>query len=454
MNHCTIEQQILKRITPTPKEKQDLLAVVDKLTEDVQHILDSEQITAKIQLVGSIAKDTYLQNNVDIDLFIQFPQTTPRNALEKNGLFIGRKILTKPEECYAEHPYVRGVYKNYKTEIVPCYQIEDATQKLSAVDRTPLHTKYVITHLNETQKNEVRLLKQFLKGIGCYGAEAEIEGFSGYLCEILIINYGSFNNLLTNAQNWKQGITFTLEKANHPQFDTPLIFIDPVDNERNVASAVSEEKFSLFIDACTAYLKQPLTTFFFPNETKPWSIKKIRDEQEKRGGHYIGIRIAKPQIISENLYPQIRKSVRSICELCERHDFSVQDAQFYVDIAQGFFYIVLWTTQDILPDICLHAGPPATLKSNVEDFLKKWTDNPLTLKKPYEKDGRIYVERKRKYTDIKKLLTKEINELSLGKHVTQMMKKGYIILEQKDLLIPNLMLFWTLYLDGKRPWER
>ena len=99
--------------------------------------------------------------------------------------------MDNSEESYAEHPYIRGYYKNYKIEIVPCYKIEKASQKLSAVDRTPLHTQFIKENLKENQKKEVRLLKQFLIGIDWYGAEADVEGFSGYLCEILILTFKS-----------------------------------------------------------------------------------------------------------------------------------------------------------------------------------------------------------------------------------------------------------------------
>jgi tRNA nucleotidyltransferase (CCA-adding enzyme) len=35
-----------------------------------------------------------------------------------------------------------------------------------------------------------------MKGTGVYGAEAKVEGFSGYLTELLVINYGSFPKAL------------------------------------------------------------------------------------------------------------------------------------------------------------------------------------------------------------------------------------------------------------------
>jgi hypothetical protein len=42
------------------------------------------------------------------------------------------------------------------------------------------------------------------------------------------------------------------------------VFIDPVDSNRNVASALTKEKFDLFIKACKKYIKNPKVTFFFP----------------------------------------------------------------------------------------------------------------------------------------------------------------------------------------------
>ena len=67
-----------------------------------------------------------------------------------------------------------------------------------------------------------------------------------------------------------------LVNENIKEYNTPLTFIDPIDSDRNVASALSIEKFELFIKACKEYIKNPKITFFFPNDIKPWSINKIR----------------------------------------------------------------------------------------------------------------------------------------------------------------------------------
>jgi tRNA nucleotidyltransferase (CCA-adding enzyme) len=449
-----IEKKVLKVVTPSQSDRKKLEEVIQDFKKQVKQEIAKRDLPVSIEIVGSTAKDTYLKNNLDIDLFIVFPTTFSKENIGHNSLSIGRKILKNTEECYAEHPYIRGYFKNNKVEIVPCYKIENASQKLSAVDRTPLHTKYVKEHLHESQKQEVRLFKQFLIGIGCYGAEAEIEGFSGYLCEIVIMKYGSFKKLIQHAQQWKFGEKLALSHGDYPSFDTPLIFIDPVDSDRNVASAISKEKFDLFVKACREYLKKSRITFFFPNEIKPWSLEKIRAEIEKQENLYVGVKIVKPDIIAENLHPQIRKAVRSIWEVCERYGFTIYDVTYHVDDPGKLVFIVVNTKNGPLSKTFVHKGPPARLEKNVKEFIQKWEDDPRVTKKPYEENDRLHVEIEREYTDIKNLLRDRIKNLSMGKHLDESIKVKYEIVELDNLLRDNLRVFWTAYLDKKMPWER
>lgn len=445
-----IENKVLKKITPDATEKKQIENVIKTLKKQVKKEIKKAKIPITIELVGSIAKDTYLRTSADIDLFLVFPTTVTRELLQEKALTIGRTILEQQEECFAEHPYVRGVFQGYKTELVPCYKIEFASQKLSAVDRTPLHTRFVKKYLNKSQKKEVRLFKQFLKGIGCYGAEAEIEGFSGYLCEIMIIKYKTFQQLVENVQNWRYGEKLALNERTFPIFETPLTFIDPVDSERNVASALSKDKFDLFIVACKEYIKKPRLTFFFPNELQPWSLEKIK---EVIGTNvFVGVKLPKPEIIPENLYPQVRKAVRSIRELCELYEFMIFDATFFIEKTN--VYIVLHPKAITLSKTVLHAGPPIIMKKNAEEFIQKWSKNPKTIKKPFEKNKRFYVEIKRDYINIQNLLKDQIKRLSLGKHIDLMIRKGFIIINHSDLFTENLRLFWTMYLDKQKTWER
>jgi len=454
MNEKEIEKQILDQITPSSEYRKKLKTVIQEIKEKLKQEITERDLPVSIELVGSTAKDTYLKDNLDIDFFLLFPTKFQKEDIAKNALSIGKKLLKDTEESYAEHPYLRGYYKEYYVEIVPCYKIEKASQKISAVDRTPLHTKYVKENLPASQKQEVLLFKQFLRGIGCYGAEAEIEGFSGYLCEILIIKYGSLKKLIENANNWKTGEKFVFSKVKSPSFDTPLTVIDPVDTNRNVASALSKEKFDLFVRACREYLKKPSVTFFFPNKIKPWSLEEIKKEIQTQKCLYIGIKFDKPDIITENLYPQIRKASRSIRDTCERYDFKIYDITFHIDDQESIIYIIVKTKDETLSKTLKHMGPPTKLEKNADEFVKKWNSDSRIISTPYEKNGRLYVEIKREYLDINHFLRDKIKNLSTGKHIDKIVKKRYSILEMKELFKDNLREFWTEYLDGKMSWER
>jgi len=449
-----IEKKVLQKITPTVEYREKIKKIVKELEDKIKKETKKRKLPVDIILVGSIAKDTYLMNNMDIDFFICFPTNFKKEKIAKNAISIGKVILTDTEESYAEHPYLRGYYKEYYVELVPCYKIEKSSQKLSAVDRTPLHTEYVKKHLKKTQKKDVRLLKQFLRGINCYGAEAQIQGFSGYLCEILILYYGSFKKLIEEAKNWKPGIKIFLKKGKNPIFDTPLIFIDPVDPERNVASALSKKKFDFFIKASREYQKKPDINFFFPKPIKPWTIKKIKNKLKKQDCRYVGIKFKEPNIIDENLYPQVRKAKSSIKKACEKKDFKIFDTQFFIDKKSNEIYIIIKTTIEKLSETKIHQGPPIKLTDNVNQFKEKWMKHKKLVRGPFEKNKRINVEIKRNYRDIKNFLEENLSNLSLGKHLDKIIEKNYEIIESEKLLNENLRIFWTDYLDEKYSWER
>jgi len=448
-----IEKKVLKKITPNTKDKKKIESTILQLKKKVNQEIIKKKIPISIELVGSIAKDTYLKNNLDIDLFLLFPISITKKEIAINSLSIGKKVLNNTEESYAEHPYIRGYFNEYKTEIVPCYKIEKASQKLTAVDRTPLHTEYIKRNLQEFQKQEVRLIKQFFKGIGCYGAEAEIEGFSGYLCEILILKFKFFINLIKYASKWNYGEKFTLINKKIPSFDSPLIFIDPVDNDRNVASAVSLDKFNLFVFACKQYLIKPRLTYFFPNKIPSWPLTKIKNELNKKNFYYVGIIFSKPDIIDENLFPQLRKATRSIWYNCKKYGYKIHDTTFNINNPKKQIIIIIKTEKEKLSKSYIHNGPPVKLKKNVKEFKNKWEKSPKVIIKPYEKNGRIFVEVEREYTDIIEFLKNQVKNLSMGKHLDEIIKKNYEVVGLEKLLNRNLKIFWTKYLDTKKSWE-
>ena len=103
-----IEKQVLEVVTPHDKDRKQLEQVVKELKQTVSSEIKKRKLPASIEIVGSISKDTYLKNSLDVDLFLMFPVQYSKEKMGKQTLEIGRRILIDTEECYAEHPYIRG----------------------------------------------------------------------------------------------------------------------------------------------------------------------------------------------------------------------------------------------------------------------------------------------------------------------------------------------------------
>src|SRR3990172_2012435 len=206
----TLEEEVLKRVVPSAEEETRLRETVEAVRSRVGLAVKAHKIAVEPLLVGSVAKGTHL-SPPEIDIFVLFPRETPRETLEKVGLALG-EFLEDKKRMYAEHPYTRGFWKGFEVEVVPCYRIRDASEKMSAVDRTPLHARYVIDQIGKGQRDQVRLLKAFCEGVGVYGAEAKIQGFSGYLCELLVLKFETFRGVLEAAAGWRRGEPIELER--------------------------------------------------------------------------------------------------------------------------------------------------------------------------------------------------------------------------------------------------
>jgi len=417
---------------------------VDTLLNRANEEIKKRNLKGDAILVGSVAKGTYLKNP-DIDIFLRFPKELSKEDLKKLGIEIGKSIIPDGFAKYAEHPYWRGIYNGFEVDIVPCYKINNPEEKISAVDRTPFHTEYIKRNLKDYQRDEIRLLKAFLKGIGIYGAEAKIHGFSGYLSELLVLKYGNFENVLANVAKWRKRVYLHIESGGK-RFKDPVVFIDPVDPNRNAASAVSEESKSLFIHASRSYLEGPSKKFFFPNPIVPLSDEKIRGIINERGTFFYVFEFPKPNIIDDNLYPQINRTMEALTKILR--NFGVLNSFYIVQDSKVYFIIEL--SKNHLPEVKLHEGPPVW-HQNSKNFIERWRGK--ALRGPYIKGYRFFVETKRENTSVKEVLYHNISNYKLGKEFDKL-KGNMFFGEIWDFMKKLDKEKLTAFLDFKFPWER
>ena len=444
-----VEARILKKILPTEEEEARLRDVVRELQERLSERIAARGLDAKPILVGSVAKGVHL-HEPEIDMFVAFPPDLPRERLETEGLAMG-DILERPVRMYAEHPYTRGWYNGFEVEIVPCYRITDASQRLSAVDRTPLHVDYVLGHLQDDQATEVRLLKAFAGGIGVYGAEAKIHGFSGYLCELLVLKYGSFRGVLEAAKSWHPGTKVEFETIAGRAFNEPFVVVDPVGGNRNVASAVSAERLATFVHAAREYLAKPSDRFFFPRPLKPRSVAQLKATLRRRVTHLVVVSIPAPKLTEDVSYPQVRKAHKAILELVHRRGFVVMNAWSGIEGDEVLLLFEFEVFQ--LPRVELHDGPPVWVR-NAEDFLRKWRRSKRRVAGPYIRGERWVVEVTREAVDAAALLKKEVRTLSLGRDLDRAAKRGLRIRVDGDAVRNPFAGALTAFYDTRFPWER
>jgi tRNA nucleotidyltransferase (CCA-adding enzyme) len=444
INLRRLEACVLERILPTAEQRSAIEGAADALLNVVRATGEKIRPGLEYMLVGSVAKGTYL-SEPDIDVFVIFPSDVPRGVLEMTGLEIGERSVGGIRK-YAEHPYIHGRYVGFEVDIVPCYRLDKGERNLSAVDRTPLHTRYVKQHLSAEGRNQVVLLKRFAKGVGCYGADGRVQGFSGYLLELLVLKYGAFDDVLSAAMTWRQGQRLSLGPMGEAKFNSPLVFYDPVDLKRNVASAVSADKMALFCQAAKEYLSVPDMRFFFPEPMATMSEDEMAMAFDARGTGFCVIRMEQPDVIDDNLYPQVRRTQEGISALCLDKGFDVIDSSSFV--ADGSIFIVVEVASEILSSAYLHQGPPA-LNENSAQFLARWREEGIS--KPFLREGRWMVLAEREHPHLADMLKECIGSAAMGSDLRQLPME---IFDMQQALTGNMEKALTAHLDKRLPWER
>lgn len=368
----TLEEEVLKRIKPSKEDEE-------KLREKARVVLDRLK-GYEAEIEGSFRKGTWLKGDTDIDIFVFFPKEVGKEYLKEKAL---KELIDKVKDlnytiAYAEHPYLIVYVDNIEIDIVPALKIEKGEDAITAADRTPFHSNFVQEKLDERGKDEVRLLKRFMKGIGVYGAEIKVKGFSGYVAELLVIYYGSFKEVIKNASKWKPPVYIELVKP-RKEFTEPLIIPDPVDPKRNASSAVSLKSLATFSLASKFYLQNPTLEFFYPRF--PGKQMIIGDVL------LVKIRFHE-KTVEDIIWGQVWRNVEKLRTLLTKVGYKLIDISAWG--TQEEVTIGIQLESKSIGDYFVNIGPYFYF-DNVEEFVKK---NDIVW---IGEDGRLYSVKRRKY---------------------------------------------------------
>lgn len=423
MNSIDEVTRMISESSTPPKSRQNELEKISKeIQKEIMNFNDKRIL--KVIVGGSFAKGTWLENDTDIDFFVMIEPTVERNEFEELGKSVGFHALKKysPYLRYSEHPYVEGKVNGIRINVVPCYKVQVNKWK-SAADRSPFHTIFMETKLNEFLKSEVRVLKKFLKSIGIYGSQISVSGFSGYVTEVLILKYGSFRNVLQTFAELTPNYIVSLDSPDQSlieKFRSPITIIDPIDSNRNLGAAISAECLAKFVLASRLFLKAPSTKFFMTSSRS--NTKIVSDIKSNLLIIDFKIQMRSPDI----LWGQLKKRLTSISKQLANAGFEIIKKFCYTDEQEHatFIFMIKYTN---LSKINLNVGPKIFLKKETDSFIKKRAEKSIMT---WTDDMTIVSIEEREKTSIKEHTNQIIqNDFESGKPtgISQDLKNGYSI---------------------------
>jgi tRNA nucleotidyltransferase (CCA-adding enzyme) len=429
----------LKRIKPSLKDFQKLKSIEKKIKGEIYSYQIPQIIDIKTG--GSFAKDTNLKKDMDIDIFILIDKDTIEQDFEKIALEVGFKCLKEyhPITRYSEHPYVEGYAflnnnkEHVRLNVVPCYKVEQGQWKSSA-DRSQYHTEYMKKMLKPEQKNQIRILKAFLKGIGIYGAELSIAGLSGYVTEVLVLKYGDFKNVIKNiAMIEKKGEVIAMDNIPNnnlsEKFQSPIIIIDPVDINRNLGTAISSESLSRFIFGAKAFLKSPSIDFFSIDRKKD-VINYDKDLQNvSQLLQYILVLEFKYNMRSSDIiWGQLKKLTLSLARHLNDKEFETIKSECYIYNNESAKLLFLLKFIELSPFL-KKTGPTIFMEKEIFKFVEKNKEKSSIIW--IGEDMRLLCLTKREYTNAFKFLERSIRlekrNLGIPKGLLNDLNKGFKI---------------------------
>jgi tRNA nucleotidyltransferase (CCA-adding enzyme) len=401
----TIISKAMQLCQPSPSEIKKLTMVACK-TKNLVTKYTSPKIV-EIVFGGSFAKGTWLKDDADIDIFVKLDASISNEEFEQLGKQIGLESLKmyKTRLRYSDHPYVEAFVKGNRVNVVPCYNVEQGKWK-SAADRSPFHTEYIKNHLDEEKRNQVRLLKKFLKSFGIYGAEIATSGFSGYVAEILILKYGSFESVLHAISNISirenERNVISVEKADEDiikAFQSHLIIVDPVDPRRNLGTAISAESVGKFLLAARAFLEKPSLNFFEKKDKK-----RINFSNKRLYTNLLIIEFCYSERSPDVIWGQLKRSLNAISRQLNLAGFKVIRNICTTDEKKLAAFIFLLESLT-LPSCVERVGPEIFRKDATASYISKNSRESLLMWIDKEMRVKSLIERRTKNaTDYVKLL--------------------------------------------------
>jgi tRNA nucleotidyltransferase (CCA-adding enzyme) len=379
---------------PTKGEASKLTKIAQEAKRLVENRVASLDEVVDVVFGGSFAKGTWLRGDADIDIFFKIKPSVSVERFEVLGKSIGHEALKKhkPKLRYSDHPYVEAFVRGIRVNVVPCYNVEQGKWQ-SAADRSPFHTEYISSNFDDEKRMQARLLKKFFKGVGIYGAEISTGGFSGYVSEVLVLKYGSFENVLRAAADMQDRQVIAAGDYDSDivkGFRSPVIIIDPVDSRRNLGTAISPESVGRFVLAARAFLASPSLQFFREKNKHAKASAKLYP-------NVLVVEFTHKERSPDVIWGQLKRSLNAMAKQLEIADFIVLRSSCITDEKTSAALAFLLESIT-LPPYTKRKGPEVFRRKDTVSFISD-TKNKKPLVTWVDREMRVAMLVDRKATD-------------------------------------------------------
>jgi tRNA nucleotidyltransferase (CCA-adding enzyme) len=409
---------VLKRasglIVPPPAEATKIGRLARILLAKTRRAAKRFPEVRGVLMGGSFAKGTWLPKRVDLDIFVRIDSATPVERFEKVGLAIGAAATRgyPMGKKYAQHPYTEATVDGVRVNVVPCFAVKRGEWK-SAADRSPYHVA-LVKGIPGGMKDQVRLLKLFMNGVGVYGAEIRQQGFSGYVAEVLLIKHGSFESVIRWFADYKM-------PANGRIFTLP----DPVDEGRDLGIAVSGESLGRMVLACREFLRRPGVGYF--GRMSGRAHRSLERE-------VFAVLFSHRSLSEDTLWGELRKTMKHVVRHLEVQGFRIARAMAASDNASTSAILLIPEFTE-LPPVEQRVGPTVDRRKDVEAFVS--TNSKQSRLVWVDDDARVRLLRPRIYTRLPDLLADVIRgragPIGASKEIEFGMRKSGVVLQGRAL---------------------
>ena len=408
---------------PNDKQRKKVDKIANQVFSLVSNEAEKQKSVVSVHFGGSYAKETWTRGKIDIDIFVKFKKTTTEKNFEKIGRKIGFDSLKKfkPYVRYSEHPFVEANIDDVGVNVVPCYDVKKGEWK-SAADRSTFHTEFMSEKLTGLMKDDIRVLKCFLEKNSMYGAEIAKQGFSGYVCEVLVYYLGSFEKVLKKIAKLQNN---DMIGESPRKFESPMVLIDPIDRNRNLGAAISIENVTNFILIARNFLKKNSVSYF--KEKSKLSVPK------EFAKNMLVINFKYKKRSDDIIYGQIKRAANSIESQMNKEGFNVlrNDSLAYDENNASLIFLlesIIISKNEIRtgPEVFSSEFSSKFININSKKSKLMWTD----------KYGKLQSLQTRRYENAKSflndLIKNHIGESGIPKGLRVDFKTGFKISTGKD----------------------